>query len=81
MILLRYLPTTDGCIAQVGLERVVVMSPAAAAQVMADFERLSDESLKRDPTDEWGLGVSWKQAAQAIGEALLTTQGVSGRAA
>ena len=47
---------------------------------MADFEFISDSTLKRDPADEWGIGRSWKQAAQAIGEVLLAAQGIAGRA-
>lgn len=76
-----YLPTTCNRIAFVGAERVVVMTVPQAQDLMLDFERMHDNALRADPADRWGIAKVHHQAAQAVGEALLTLQNIAARAA
>lgn len=76
-----YLPTTCNRIAFVGAERVVVMTVPQAQALMLDFERMHDNARISDPADRWGIAKVHHQAAQAVGEALLTVQNIAARAA
>jgi hypothetical protein len=70
-VIIRYLPTTCGRVAQVQGDQVVIMTPATAELVMASLERTSDERYREFPDDPWDIAGSLKRGAQAVGEALL----------